>query len=83
MLLSRLDAFATMREVHNLVIMLDVAAGAPLDAAERQTLAQLTDALTPEDGWTVESLETFERSGTSQRTRQFLRSLKHHFGDRR
>lgn len=83
MLPAMIGAFATMREVHELLAMLDVAGGAPLLPIERRTFDQLSDALTPSEGWTIESLDAFERQGTSGRVRQFLRTLKHHFSDSR
>ncbi len=71
-------ALTALRGVHELILLLDTAAKAPLSADERQGLDALQAELDPPDGWTPETLAAAAGS-LSERTRAFLLSLRRHF----
>ncbi len=70
-----LEAFAQMRQVHGLLLLLTSAKALPLPEAQLAELKTLTAQLSPEV-WTPESLVAFERSNLPKTARAFLRSLK-------
>lgn len=72
-------SFAAMREVHELLLLLQQAAKAPLSAEERDVLRALEQELDPAAGWSPESLTAFRRGSLPQRVRSFLVSLRPHF----
>ncbi|NOR62083.1 MAG: hypothetical protein GQ535_06265 [Rhodobacteraceae bacterium] len=70
-----LEAFAQMRQVHALLLLLNSAKALPLPEAQLAELKNLTLQLSPE-AWTPESLASFERSNLPQTVRAFFQSLK-------
>ena len=70
-----LEAFAQMRQVHALLLLLKSAKALPLPEPQTAELNALQAQLSPE-GWTPETLSAFERSNLPKTVRAFLRSLK-------
>lgn len=70
-----LEAFAQMRQVHELMLLLISAKVLPLPEAQQAELKALQVQLSPES-WTPETLAAFERSDLPKTVRAFLRSLK-------
>ena len=70
-----LEAFAQMRQVHALLLLLASAKALPLPEAQQAELDCLMVQLSSEN-WTPESLSSFERSDLPKSVRAFLRSLK-------
>ena len=68
-----------LRRVHELIALLNQAAKAPLDGAERRALVSLQAALEPAGGWSPDSLAAFAGGQTPGRARVFLTSLRRHF----
>jgi hypothetical protein len=75
LLVPMIDAFRRMRLVHELLLLLEQAARLPLSTPDRRTCKMLVSKLTPEGGWTRETLETFENGPAPEKIRHFLRSL--------
>ncbi len=75
-------AFMTLRQIHELLAMLTEAGKLPLDAAERQRLAELSDAIHPPEGWSEETLASAPLEKMAAQTHGFLQSLKRHVGAR-
>jgi hypothetical protein len=76
LLAPMMDAFRTMRKVHELLLLLREAARLPLSAADRSALRRLQLRLTPEEGWTRHSLAAFETARTEDEFMEFLGTLK-------
>lgn len=70
------EAFAVLRQIHRDLELLLAARALPLPDPARAELNALIDAHTPEDGWTVESLNRSDASARNTRTSTFLRSLR-------
>jgi hypothetical protein len=71
-----LEAFRILRRVHELLLLLRTAERLPLAEIYRRKSRELRDALSPTDGWTLESLRAFQRSDTPNVVMAFLTSLK-------
>jgi hypothetical protein len=69
------EAFAIMRRVHELVLLLHEAAKLPMQPEQRAQCASLLDTLRQPD-WMPQSLRAFTRSGVEREARNFLRSLR-------
>lgn len=78
LLAPMMKAFLAMRRVHELIVLLDAAALERLTPGERKTLDRLVNALQPEGGWTPETLSAVI-DDVERETREFLRSLRHHY----
>jgi len=73
-------AFVAMVRVHELLVLLGQAEAMALEASEQETLARMRAELSRDGDWSTGTLARFESSGTEQRVRAFLASLRHHFG---
>lgn len=69
-------AFQAMRQIHELLQLLNEAAKLALDPPKQQRLEQLADSLQPQQGWTLATLSAFERSPISQDISIFLGTLR-------
>ena len=77
-------AFLAMRQVHELLVLLDQAGQMALTAEEREALEAVQAELVPADGWTLETLEAVVAKGeASARVREYLLTLAHHFSGAR
>ncbi|KCZ49424.1 hypothetical protein [Hyphomonas pacifica] len=73
-------AFLAMRQVHDLLVLLDRAGQMPLTTDERVTLEALRGDLVPAAGWTLGALEAVVSKGeVSARVHTYLTTLAHHF----
>ena len=72
-------ALVALRRVHELILLLNEAARAPLSGDERRELGVLAAELEPAEGWSEESLEAFAAGPVPGRVRSFLTSLRWHF----
>lgn len=70
------DAFRAMRQVHELLQLLQTAGGLPLAPEQAQRRGELEGALQPPGGWSVGSLAAFERGGLPGEVRAFLVTLR-------
>ncbi|RFB05694.1 hypothetical protein [Parvularcula marina] len=70
------EALPAMREVHELLGLLKGAAALPLNAEDRARLEDLCRELSPEEGWTADSLSQFRAGTLSSRVHGFLQSLR-------
>ena len=71
-------ALTALRGVHELILLLDTAAKAPLPDEARSALVALRTELDPPAGWTVAELDA--RAGPlTERARAFLASLRRYF----
>ncbi|PID36620.1 MAG: hypothetical protein CR993_04555 [Rhodobacterales bacterium] len=70
-----LDAFATLRRVHEGLELIQTAEKLPLPADKRAELAKITAHYLPETPWTPESLARFDADHLPTRLATFLRSL--------
>ncbi len=73
-----MQAFRSMRLVHELQMLLAEAAKMPLSADEKAALLALEERLEPAGGWSPETLARFANSDVPRRTRAFLVTLGHH-----
>ena len=73
-----LEAFSTMRQVHDALQLLQTASSLPLLGDEVNSHLKLVAVLKPSEDWTVESLVAMDCSGTFKKVRTFLTSLRHH-----
>ncbi|MCF6273731.1 MAG: hypothetical protein L3J37_11190 [Rhodobacteraceae bacterium] len=71
-----IEAFAQMRALHELALLLKTAAGLPLSGEQRQQLDVLENDLGFEQGWSADKLKAFELGPIAKDIRQFLQSLK-------
>jgi hypothetical protein len=76
LLAPMLRAFATLREAHELLLLLNEAGKLALTRDERDSLTDLEGALQPRDGWSVYSLSRLRLSEISRRARRFLGGLR-------
>lgn len=74
-----MEAFRIMRQVHELNLLLTEAGKLELSPEERRQQSSLLSHLMPEDGWTNESLFSFEQSAVSADIYAFLRTLRSHY----
>ncbi|WP_136658870.1 hypothetical protein [Nitratireductor sp. XY-223] len=72
---SMMHAFRAMRQVHELLLLLRTADAMPISSNQRRTILLLTERLSPQEGWTVDSLSAFERGSLPDTVRAFLGSL--------
>jgi len=70
------DAFRALREVHELVLLLAVAARLPLSDEQARRREGLLARLAPPLGWSSSELALFERGTLAPEVREFLRSLR-------
>jgi hypothetical protein len=82
LLAPMIRAFAIMRQVHELALLLREAGKADLSHEECRTLGQLERSLESKSGWTISRLAAFERSALPGRVRAFLASLRRRFSSR-
>jgi hypothetical protein len=80
LLMPMMDAFRSMRLVHELLLLLEQAGRLPLSAPDRRTCRMLVSTLTPKGGWTRDALGDFEHGPEPERIRHFLRSLTRYVG---
>jgi len=71
-----LMAFAQMRAVHRHLVLLGAAEALPLSAKQRGTVASFRERLTPETGFTEETLAALETSGIFKALPAFFHSLR-------
>lgn len=71
------EAFRVMREVHELLVLLEAAKELPLTTAQERTRQTLEWALEGgERGWSLPALRSFERSSCAADIEAFLASLR-------
>lgn len=75
LLRGMLEAFRIMRQVHELLFLLQAAAQLPLLTHQRDRLEVLAAALEPVGGWTYETLTELEQGTLPDEVAAFLRSL--------
>jgi hypothetical protein len=68
------DAFRILRDVHELLVLLEAAGRLPLDDTREARRNELDRALRP-SAWTPRTLAQFERGTLARETKAFLRSL--------
>lgn len=71
-------AFLAMRQVHELLQLLQTAGNLPLTPPEAENRNMLLVELEPDDGWTMKSLSAFTRSDLSNQVKTYLKSLSAH-----
>lgn len=76
LLVPMMNGFRAMRQVHDLLVLLNEAGKLSLPAQYRQKLLQLREVLHPVDGWTEKSLDAFEVGPVPGEVRVFLSSLR-------
>lgn len=72
-------AYATMRQVQELSLLLAEASRLPLSDEEAGTLRQIERDLDPPQGWSQEGIAALDVGATTTRMRAFLASLRHYF----
>lgn len=77
------NAFAAMRDVQELGLLLELARDLPLCAEERARLETFMSELEAPSGWSLASLVDFERGSLATEVATFLRSLRRHVPARR
>jgi len=70
------DAFRAMRQVHELLLLLQTAGRLPLAPPLAQRRGDLVAALQPPGGWSVGSLAAFEQGSLPGEVRAFLVTLR-------
>ncbi len=70
-----LDAFRTLRQVHDSLVLLEAAIRLRLSDSERERLEALRARLDPPEGWTGTKLGMLERTSVFVDVAAFLRSL--------
>lgn len=70
------DAFRVMRQIHDLLLLLVSAQKLPLLPWQQSRLAELQGKLHPENGWSLEMLDSFEQGGVAEEVRSFLQGLR-------
>lgn len=70
------EAFRILRRVHELLALLDAAARWTMTDMQAQRRDRLRGALSPHQGWSLESLRAFERGTLGADVRSFLSSLR-------
>jgi hypothetical protein len=83
LLAPMLRAFAVLRRVHELRLLLREAAKLPLTSAERETLRAFDDRLEPAGGWSEVSLAEAPIEEIAAHVRAFLMSLRRYVEGRR
>lgn len=71
-----MEAFASMRRVHDGIELLLAAERLDLPAALEAEREDLLEHYAPEDGWTLEELDTFGQSSAPKRLAAFLPQLR-------
>jgi hypothetical protein len=70
------EAFRAMREVHELLLLLNTSNRLPLTPEQAQRRKDLVALLQPPHGWSPKSLSDFDRSQLSNEVHLFLRTLR-------
>jgi hypothetical protein len=70
------DAFVQLREVHELLVLLQATGGLQLDTEQADERIVLLRLLCPACGWTRQSLTQFDLSDAKARVYRFLRGLR-------
>ena len=70
-----MEVFRAMRLVHELLLLLREAGKLPLSPPQKTTRRRLEKALSPQPGWTRETLLDFETGPLPRQTRTFFASL--------
>lgn len=73
-----LSAFRVMRQIHELLLLLNAAAELPLTLEQQTERTYLAGLLAPSEGWSQTALAAFERSSVADDARAFFRSLRSH-----
>ena len=73
-----LVAFRVMRQIHELLLLLNAAGELPLTPEEQAKRQHLAGLLAPTEGWSRVSLAAFERGSVADDARAFFRSLRSH-----
>lgn len=71
-----IEAFASMRKVHELLELLLTAQGLPLAPGQAEECGELIAELSPSAGWQPAMLKEFEQGGIARRVGRFLSSLR-------
>lgn len=71
-----MQAFQTMRMIHEFLILLGEAGKLPLTAAHKAELGNLRDMLAPSSEWTPALLSEFETGPAPADIRSFMKSLR-------
>lgn len=75
-------ALSVLRQIHEQLLLLETAGKLPLEASERERLADLQTDLAPDEPWTEAGLRDFPLEGTIRQVRAFLTGLRRHVNDR-
>lgn len=73
-----IDAFRVMRQIHELLLLLQTAGKLSLKPGQVERRDQLLEGLLPAKGWSLRMLEEFERGGVVAEVEGFLADLKDH-----
>lgn len=76
LLTPMLRCFSVLGQVHDLLILLGAAEKLDLPSQRMEKLARFCRELNPENGWSIEGLETLELKRIKGDVQQFLQSLK-------
>lgn len=71
-------ALSVLRQIHEQLLLLETAEKLPLEAEERNQLADLKASLSPATSWTEEGLRDYPLESTIRRVRAFLTGLRRH-----
>jgi hypothetical protein len=82
LLAPMLRAFAVLRRIHDLLLLLHAARSLPLSPSEEAALRAFEEALDPPDGWSRSALHVFPADAIATAVHGFLRSLQRHIPDR-
>lgn len=77
------DAFRVMRQVHELLSLLQTTESLPLNVEQVARRGELQQALRPVAGWNRNTLTQFERGNVAPETKAFLLTLREHVRDNR
>ncbi|MEH6401980.1 MAG: hypothetical protein V7750_01315 [Sneathiella sp.] len=72
------EAFRPMRQIHELLQLLEVSEKLPLSKEDKLKHFNLVQALTPPEGWTPASLTAFEKGPLREETMSFFSSLNNY-----
>jgi hypothetical protein len=82
LMISMLEAFHAMRQVHQRLVLLSAAQNLPLDMHQTSTLHALQEKLSDAHNWLPISLAKFPQSDTAKDIQTFLISLAPHVRDK-